>query len=893
MAETIMTYGGSEILYSVFNAVAMLMNNESGTLFRPLSIAVASLGAAWVLIRTFFAPSIESLLGRYFFPFLAVMIIMMVPSQSVRIEDAITGKSYAVKNVPFLLARVSQTISTIGYSITTAFDKVMHTPGDSRYVSSGMLFGANTYVDSHDYLLNSPEMEQNLRRVSKQCIVYDIAFNNYTVEDLKYSNDILGLLEDKTSKVRMLKYCESGKCSTKTCQEAVKNLKEALGKEVKYFQNHNVLKDLPLSFQALTGLQNDARKIIEQQLVINTIRNEYSKLEGFTTARAQLQQRSTYRAMGSLAPYSLVTIRGVFEALLYASFVFVVPMAFLPGGFKFIGNWVWMVAWIHTWPPFFSILNYITQIVAQSQAKSIIAGNEGLSFFTDVGLTGLYADLYALAGFMSASIPYLSYTILQGGIGSFIHLASSMMSPTQSAASAAATEEVTGNYSYANASMGQASYGNHSLLQRQMSPSLSQGFTTFDDGVMKETRSDNISGNDSGIFYNQNRSNLVSSFGLSDSYQQNIQESLNDSLAYNDETRESFSNGINSTARKSAAAVESWSTSLNENNSLREGMSLSDQKSVNESKQAADHYSSTHGCTVKEAGNLLANASIGYKLFGSEVSAQVGQGVSAEQAEAISWMDQHGYSNAVAKVNQMVTNREKMQGFSEVDDNTARINEDRSYSYDELKSYQDQHSQSLQRTNALQSLHSYNTSNSVSFQEDLTNDWVGYLGDKVGENQARQLILNPSKSEDLVKYREDFLQMHQSKEVEKLIGSDVVGQDISSRYEQNAVKRIDDNDYETNKSAEIRDFSQSRNIQMKAPNSSIILKNLETHKKDFDKGFNSLDAKINSDTDREKKKFNEEKERNLLIKAGSKGVQSIGSSGRKIGSTVKGWFSAP
>ncbi len=751
MSATLVTYGGGEILKNIFNAIAMLMNNQSASLFQPLALIAASVGGAWVLIRTLFAPSLESFLGRYFFPFLGVIALMMVPSQTVTIEDMITGRSHRVEHVPFLLAQISQTISSLGYRITTAIDTVMHTPSDVSYSSTGMLFGSNTFIDAHDYKVSSAETEQNLKRISKQCVIYDLAMGLYDVEELRKSTNVLGFLSDKTSKARLVKMCKEGKCTTKSCKQAVTEIQKLLGNEAKYYSSNEVLKNLPLAFQSLTGIQKESEELITQQLVINTFKDEYAKRDGFATARAQLQQRSTYRILGSLAANSLVSLRAVLEALLYASFIFIGPLAFLPGGFRYLGNWVWMIAWIQMWPPFFSILSYVMQTVAQVQAASILTGLSqdqlGLSFFTSRGLSNLYADMFALSGFISASIPYVSYAVLQGGVGSFIHLASSMLGPVQTAASYAATEQVTGNYSYGNASMGQTSYQNTTAFQKQMSPSLSQGAMQFNDGVMKTTYAGGR------LFAEQNRSNLIDSMHLEQSYQSFAQQSLNHANGVTEERRESVVEGISSAARHAADMTHHISSGLAKNEGMAERLSVSDQETVRSFEAISKQYSDQHSMDEREASQTLLKAGGCNWFFGAEASKSGG----ATDTEAMAWVESNNLGSEIGQMWQLTENKEKMLSLSETSDEMSRVSSSLAKSFDTLHSYQDQYSKALQESTTLQDLVSESSSESAALKRDLTQGFVDHLWSTRGEKEAKDLLTNPSRFDERASVEQSFL----------------------------------------------------------------------------------------------------------------------------------------
>ena len=101
---------------------------------------------------------------------------------------------------------------------------------------------------------------------------------------------------------------------------------------------------------------------------------------------------------------------------------------------------------------------------------------KGLSLATATPLANLYSDMVAYAGWASLFVPVLAYMILKGGMSSFVHIAGNMMQASQGAAGAAAQEQVTGNYSYGNVSMGNTQYNTAQMNQQGLAARFSDGY---------------------------------------------------------------------------------------------------------------------------------------------------------------------------------------------------------------------------------------------------------------------------------------------------------------------------------------------------------------------------------------------------------------------------------
>ena len=97
-------------------------------------------------------------------------------------------------------------------------------------------------------------------------------------------------------------------------------------------------------------------------------------------------------------------------------------MVMLPTGINILGKYLQILIWLQLWAPLYAILNMVMSTVAQYKTQGII-GNDGLSMMTSVGLTTLQGNIEAIAAFCTSSIPFISYSLMQGGVGSFMHLA--------------------------------------------------------------------------------------------------------------------------------------------------------------------------------------------------------------------------------------------------------------------------------------------------------------------------------------------------------------------------------------------------------------------------------------------------------------------------------------
>ena len=726
MGLTVVTYGGGEVLSNIFNAIAMMMNSHHGGLIQPLMIISISIGAVWAASKAFFVSSAQAFLGQYIFPLIAIVGVLMVPTASVHIEDVLKNHSYKVDHVPFLVAKFAELSSSIGYQITVAAEKVMHVPNDITYNSTGMIFGSDTAMDMNRYKITNADLEKNLRSFCRQCVLYDLHLGRYSIDELKKTTDLWKFLEDKTSKVRMMKYAPIGKQETDkkalseylSCKEAVKKMAPYFDQEKRYYAQLDVCKNLGLTFHALTGMQKQAEELISQQLMMNLLCDEYSG-NNFAKGRAYLQQRNTYQVLGSLASSSLVTLRAVLEALVYAAFIFVLPLSVLPGGVKFITTWIGLVMWIQLWPPFYAILNYIMQSVAHGYSDTIFHGlagaQQGLSLFTSVGVHNLQQDIYALSGYLAASIPFITYAILKGGVSSFVHLAGSIMSPAHSAASTAAAEQTMGNYSLSNASVGNMSYKNTSGLQTNMAPSLSGGFFYENSGI-----SSSIHGHDEQVL-KQSNSELRTSLFSDDSISQSMQTSKMHALSSTESAQRSYAEGISSHARNVADLSQHLANSENysEGHSTREAYDL--QESARYFQNVAESFGKQYGLSTRSSMEFLAGC--GWDLV---VTAKGSTGLGSSKEEALSSASNLVKSEEFQKHFQKIQDVSSSEGYNRLDDKGIRLAESCSHSAENMQSSQQSFQIAQSELNQISENASWAEQNSHLVRRSLNQDFVNW-----------------------------------------------------------------------------------------------------------------------------------------------------------------------
>lgn len=750
MEMSVMTYGGGVAIKNVFTMIAHFMGD--GAVIRPLVIVSASIGAVWGISQALFSTSMEAVLGKFFLPFVVAAGAFMIPTTDVHIEDILTEKIEKVSNVPFFLGKTVGLVSTVGYSVTKVFEKAGRGVRDNRIDKTGMIFGSESALEMSEYKITNANLEGNLQRFAKNCVLYDIALGRYTINDFKKSKDLMKLFlgsnsetmsnKGGTSKVRSILYCpideedkgnslSDGQCDICSCHNAISRMEKYLRKEENYYTKNEIYKNLPVAFQALKGLKRESSDQLGQLLLVNSFKNSFKPKREMAIARAKEQQKSTYHILGSLAAKNLIPMRAVLEALTYGAFIFVMPLILFPGGFLYFANWVKLIAWIQLWPPFYVILDCIMRSYALNGVDTLVGGlspsEQGLSIFTSFGLINIQDDFYAMAGYLSASIPFLSYILLQGSISGFTHLAGSLMSPAHSAASMASAEEVTGNYSYGNISLNNTSFANSGVMNKNLSPSLSMGYQSHNMGDASVVQTD--SGR---MFIRQESSQLNTSLMQGNTLNEVLERGYQNAVSQNQADSLSYTESASHTARDAYNFSQHLASDHNFSDSLSQREGYDTSESARYMQNTIANFSKQHGISEKESADVLLGGS--YVGVGGNFAIGTHKDEVYQAAQNISKSEEfQGHSQKILSVAQ-----NESSNVSDSEGN--RMAKDLSTSYDKMQSSQKNFTNSYSVMEQAQSRLNTASSWSQSVQENLNQQMVDWASDNFGGDVVTRAI---------------------------------------------------------------------------------------------------------------------------------------------------------
>jgi conjugal transfer mating pair stabilization protein TraG len=561
----IYTIGGGEIVYKVLQAVSLCLNGGSGVLQAMLTIG----GISGIFMVYFFllCGNIEQMLKTWVLPMTVMLHLLFVPQTAVWVHDEVSKFHMKLDHVPYGLAVFSSNISKIGKTVTEIIEQNFSVPDDLTYCKTGMIFGSGILEKAKEFKIINPNFRENMRNFVGQCVKYDIMLSQkYTFDELRSSPDVWTLITGNPSGNRGFFWQppEGGRAQYVTCAKAVEKFNGIWKQELervsldfskKLFSGRAIshsglgggqfkmspqlaqlLKtelwgNLQSTYQYLGNLAQSSEEILKQNIMVNAIQDSSSENSlssgnpvSYAEMKSLIQQNYTFETIGRLAAKVLPIMKAVIEALVYACFIFIIPLCMIPNGYKFLLNWAATLIWLQAWAPMYAILNFIMNIAARASTISEIGTAGGITAANIAGISAANAEIKTMAGYLAMSIPFLCIAIVKG-VGSFVHLAGQMTGASTQAASSASAESVGGNFSYGNVSLGNMQTGNVSQLQRNFNSSLGVGGHKLDTGNV-QTQNDLSGRTTISRAYSSGSTDIASTLGDMSEFKKGYSDSL-------------------------------------------------------------------------------------------------------------------------------------------------------------------------------------------------------------------------------------------------------------------------------------------------------------------------------------------------------------------------------
>ena len=801
MQNIVYSYGGGEALFQVLTGVKMIFDHEAT---KSLLYLMTFVGLAWAAFQgaqqNSWTPKL-SWLTKY----VLITSFFITPTATLWVSDSVTGYRKNVDGLPIGLVLPASVFSGIGFGITEIFDQAFSdVDSNIPYHKYGQSFGAALISQARNFKIQDAGFRENMESFIDNCMLYDVMVGRkYSGNEMRNSKDIWALVMKNASNIRMMNYRDPDKAVKRklvSCKDGagllnsywdtdISKLGEKFGDTIfgKYGRSATqagAQEFLGKTFKAnvdvvsaLYGNNGKATENLKQIMMINALADIPMSYGG---VRAKQQQQESWLISGELAREILPTLHAVFAALIYASFTLIIGMLVLPNGFRTLANYLGLLIWIETWPPLFAVLNLLTNVssktyggdfnaIAMNNISQIINHNNNIS---------------VVASGMMMVLPYLSYNILKGGAGQFVHLASQVMGSSQSAAMAASTEVTSGNRSLDNISMLNGQWSNHSGFKTDMNTSFRSGHRDHQlaDGTIVKESPDGKTILHSGPGITTSVGTKSMHMATSNSYQ--THQSLGNEKAHLVNLNSEYQELEQTTYRQSMelvdrlAAGEASGEHYSYNHATAEGKTLN--AAINKSKELKDSHSYNHNqaseASITGGINVNAGASAEVGTGGSSiipVGGKVSAGASVEAGAKISGRAESinsqgliedkgaGVSTNVTKQTEDIVRAAKDIQFSDTQTHEKALADSLTGSYEKLQQKRDEINVSEQKIHKYQTSSDSSQSHSLTINDDRYDKELNLLADrrdktgfKIGLKKAKEMI--DSNDEEYQKFHKDY-----------------------------------------------------------------------------------------------------------------------------------------
>ncbi len=906
MDYPIYSFGNGEILKGLFDAIAMCLNAQSGSLYIPLVRLSLIIGALWTALYVLYNDYIKAL-ASWIIPMTAIMQLLFVPQARVVIIDPVSRYHQTVDHVPYGLAFAASFISRIGHALTEQVEKVFVLPDDLKYQKTGTLFASNLLQQARTFHISNDDLAENMRNFVGHCVAYDALLGRkYTISDLRHSANIWALVSENASPVRSFLWreprapgqlgaypeiisCKIGvqrfnqQWNTELDRSASLFGKKIFGKGSLINPRQELFKYLPLAYNQLTNMAQSAQDILKQNMmiyaVVDGIEQKSTALgnaPNFAVRRAYLQQRATYETLGAMAAEMLPTMKSVLEAIAYATFLFIIPLALLPFGYRFLFSWINILLWLQMWAPLYAVLNYIMTMAARSKsiAALSLSNDAGVTIASSVGLSNVNADIAAMSGYLAMSIPFLCIALVKG-VGSFVHLASHLSNVTQGAANAAATDAVTGNYNFGNVSEGNRQFSNTNMLSQSYGASLRSGSFHQADG-----RSDLTTTADGQQILNVSSSNVPVTINAAEtrSSQQAAQASKHYQNALSQS--EASSKSLASSYRDMVDLGQHIAQNEHVSDQVNQGSSIEQGRSIQRASQMVESFAKDNNISKQQAADVLADVGISAGTKNPLSLLNITGGISTKAFGSA--YDQEIYNKA-QKLSESTdfqeTMREAVQAsqslsHSMTDDKGKRLSENIAGSFEKSDQFRTEAMKSLRTSEDYQQQAAYTKANSVSINSNYTQEFVNWVADqradntngRIGMHGAAHIMSNEPQVRLL--YAERFMN-------EQGLGPKVPSQ-VSVMDKGSQLKTAYENENSINANHVTRDAirnvhqqAEGQNLNWDSEKASTLRQEVSDQKKNVNEGI-AMEQNVLSDTyNKGSANFDERKNKSVMGQAWS------------------------
>ena len=474
MDLTIHAYGYGETIGHALQALAMIRNS----MLYPTMINTIALMLGVYYSWQMAASRVEGEWRQYLAKVGGMIILincLLLPKTSMNVKDHVEKQFWVVDNIPLAFALPVGIVENVGHLVTMSFEQAFSLVGGRasfNYYNHGTVFGARLAKEVMQAQVRNPEYVSNMKDFIERCVILPAMIGEqFTKEELVATKDMWGLVSSRAGTFTRTPMTIYGirQSPSPTCKEAVPYFEKIMsdsglgditqfswkfkgvGNGTVYNLGFHQLNDnLQRQINALYNDETKVEEILKHNMMINAL-NEYRSGQ-YSYVKAQLAHEAGGLMSGDLAERLLTGALATMKTMVYGSFIFLVPLMIMSGGFEKYKWWIMTCLSLQLWPALFAMMNMMIDY-AYEPAK--IVSYSGWS--TEIKK---FDSMASIAAHMTLLIPFLAVWVTNMAQGSFTHLAGSVLSTASSAVSMGSSAQASGGRNHDNEAMNNSSRDN-------------------------------------------------------------------------------------------------------------------------------------------------------------------------------------------------------------------------------------------------------------------------------------------------------------------------------------------------------------------------------------------------------------------------------------------------
>jgi len=485
---TIYSYGNTDALHGIFNALAMLVSAGDFSDMIRIAVLIGFLTVGTLAL----SPTGISRSWNWFIAVAVLHSVMILPKADVTIIDRL-GQSppKMAYGMPWSLALVGSVKSSVGSTLTELFETGFQTipsskalPSELAYLETGVLFGNRLIRGSREAGIPDPNGNADVMNYFRSCVFPEA---EALAGVMQTSTNLRAAMANPNPALIVTVHAPGGGLDTVGCDVAANWIDARLdgfadqairSLAAKSFPERPMAQAITATESALVTIYgkaqlmaaaSTAKDVMVQNILINataeaaalhTASLDDPALLTLAAARTQAvaQTNAGYLTQGRIGEEALPLVRNVVEGIIYAVFPVICLIALASEGAalrSIIKGYLLAVLWVELWPPMFAVVNYLQTIASTANigAAGVMTGAQGLAMQTAAAVYGTAVSDLSVASWMVTFVPAIAAACLFG-MNMLVTQMSGVKAGAQQA-DAAAGQTTKGNHAFGNMSMGQ------------------------------------------------------------------------------------------------------------------------------------------------------------------------------------------------------------------------------------------------------------------------------------------------------------------------------------------------------------------------------------------------------------------------------------------------------